>query len=1101
MKNFFENPEIQSLNRLPMRSPLIPFSDSDASLMECAEGPEAHEKSESSFITYLDGKWQFAFSTNPEASFDEVNKWEEITVPGTWTLQGWDKPHYTNVQMPFDTLPPTVPIENPTGLYRLAVKIPAAWKGRRVVLHIGSAESVTQVFVDGKEAGISKDTRLPCEFDITSYIVNAAETQKEVTIDIKVIRYSDASFVEDQDQWWFGGIHRSVYLYTTEGSYIADIEALSKLEEAGDVIAADTDGIKNTFHEDKNASGYKACEKTTGIIPLYVTLGLCDVGSEVTRRTNADNDSLERVIKYEVYELAGTVQKGKVGTKVAEGSASGTMCLRLNLNQIRTKIKIENPKLWSHEHPNLYLVNVSLHESDGGKAGRHIESVCFTTGFKCVQIKGRELLINGKKVYIKGVNRHEHSQLHGKTLTTAEMVKDIHIMKSYNFNAVRTCHYPDDERWYELCNRYGLYVLDEANIENHAYYDVIPRSDEWTNAYMQRIMRMVRRDKNNVCIFGWSLGNESGDGQNQVAAQAWIRRVDHTRLVHYEGFVRVPFTQADFTLDSLARGKGLTDFISPMYPPIALIKEYAQTRDDYRPVIMCEYSHAMGNANGSLADYWRTIYSTHGLQGGFIWDWIDQGLLAQKPEGKAGEPQGGKYWKYGGDFGDKPSDYDFCLNGIMFPDQTTKPAMEECRKVFAPVWFRAVDAKKGIFEVENRFDFSDLSNVTLNWSILKNGVCIKKAEINLSESSVLPDQKIQITISEASEYCSKTDAQYVLNVAFSYKNDTSFAKAGWTFGFDEVVLNKADLIKTVFQTNTEAEPAVLNHFAVSFTPEIFRPLTENECVKRELGNLNNQPVPFAFMNKPTVAWLNAGIDEALVEKKGENKYEIFTSAKAASKAASKAGLRISANEGAKADSNSDTKASKKEKLADVSINFESTTSPLGTKALKVTANFELTSALSEYPRAGLSIRIPAAYKDVTWYGRGPQECYSDRKDGALLALYKKEADSLEVPYIVPQENGSRCDTSYICLEGEGVEPLHIQSAKPLTFSYSRYTDDNLWKSEHRCELVNTTALTDGYYTLHLDAALRGVGTGACGPDTMPEYRVTPGKYTLEFIMY
>ena len=1089
MKNFYENPEIQSLNRLPMRSSLFPFADSKAALKECAEGPECHDKSSSPFVKYLDGKWKFALLDSPEnekstsegghkslnvknwqqPDFD-AGSWEEITVPGTWTLQGWDKPHYTNVQMPFDTIPPNVPGENPAGLYRLSVKIPYEWKNRRVVIHIGSAESVLQLFVNGIEAGISKDTRLPCEFDITSYIGDAAEKGKDVLIAIKVIRYSDASFVEDQDQWWFGGIHRSVYLYSTENTFIADVEALSRIKEAGSVIAADADSIKNTFHEDKNAAGFKAGDRATGLIPLYVTLGFSDLDSEVCRRNHSQNDNLEYVVKYSVYELAGSPAKGSIGKEVAEGWTAGKLNLRMNLNQIRTTITIENPKLWSSEKPSLYLVCVSLHESEGGKAGRHIESTSFTTGFKCVQIKERKLLINGKKVFIKGVNRHEHSQFHGKTLTTEEMVRDIKSMKSYNFNAVRTCHYPDDERWYELCNRYGLYILDEANIENHANYDVIPRSDEWTNAYMQRIMRMVRRDKNNPCIFGWSLGNESGDGQNQLAAQSWIRRVDHTRLVHYEGFVRPPFTQGDFTLESLARGKGLTDFIGPMYPSIALIKEYAQECDDYRPVIMCEYSHAMGNANGSLADYWRAIYTIPGLQGGFIWDWIDQGLLAEEAEGKAGQPQGGKYWKYGGDFGDKPSDYDFCLNGINFPDQSVKPAMEECKKVFSPVTFREIDRKKGLYEITNGLDFSDLDNVILSWKILKNGSCLKNGKIYLSDSRILPGEKKEITI-PTGDFSSENDGEYVLNIELSYNKETDFAPAGWIFGMDEVILSSADFAGLTFNDFSDKKSDVkkLKEIAAGAEAEIFRALTENECVKRELVNLNKKPVPFAFMNKPTVEWLNKGIDDCLIQKDDKGNFEIY--------------------------------GRNKEKLALGKLIIADARNSSGQDAVKIICDFELTESLREFPRAGLALKIPCGYNSVSWYGRGPQECYSDRKDGALLGLYKKSAEELEVPYIVPQENGSRCDTRYIKLEGKDLPALHIQASSPVSFNYSRYTEKDLWKCQHRNELTPTSSGPEGYYTLHLDAAMRGVGTGACGPDTLSQYQVKPGKYRIEIIMY
>jgi len=690
MKRIWENPEIQEIDRLPMRSPLIPFASPEKAAAGCAAGPEACPVPDSPFYRSLDGKWKFTLADTPTA--DETGAldgwhspgyntaaWNDITVPGTWTLQGYDYPHYTNVQMPFDVLPPNVPEKNPTGLYRLAADIPAAWKNRRIVLHIGSAESCTIVYVNGTEAGVSKDTRLPCEFDITPYLVWNGSTCSAV-IALKVVRYSDASFVEDQDQWWFGGIHRSVYLYSTEQQYIADVQALTRVE-----------------------TGQNG--KQTGIVPLVVTLGYADRGLE-TRVVQQQAERMRCTVQYAVYELDGTPRNGVPGKLAASGEAPGSYDYRMTLSEIRTDIRIPAARLWSDEQPSLYVLCVSLCEcgKDGG-AGRVIESTACTIGFKTVGITDRELRINGKMIYIHGVNRHEHSEFHGKTLTTEAMVQDIRLLKSYNFNAVRTCHYPDDERWYDLCDRYGIYLLDEANIENHAFYDCLARSDAWSYAYMTRVQRMVRRDKNHASVFGWSLGNESGDGQNHCACAAWVRRTDSTRIVHYEGAVRPEIGQGAYTLDSLARGKGVTDLVSPMYPDIPLIVDYAETRQDERPLIMCEYSHAMGNANGSLADYWQEIESHHGLQGGFIWDWIDQGIAAELPAGAHGSPKGGKYWKYGGDFGDEPNDHDFCINGLTFPDQTPKPAMEECRYLFAPVRLHAVHAQQGEFEVENQIRF------------------------------------------------------------------------------------------------------------------------------------------------------------------------------------------------------------------------------------------------------------------------------------------------------------------------------------------------------------------------------------------------------------
>ncbi len=1041
MRNFYENPEIQSLNRLPMRSPLFPYPEEELAVKDICAGPEGLDFTRSSYVKLLDGEWDFTLLNNPHDDEKEdfsKARWTKIKVPGTWTLQGFDKPHYTNVQMPFDTVPPFVPEENPTGIYKLKVSIPSEWKNRRIILHIGSAESCTQVFVDGKEAAVSKDTRLPFETDITSFV----KGKDSVEITIKVIRYSDGSFIEDQDQWWFGGIHRSVYLYSTDEVYIEDIEALSKIE--------------------------KGC----GLIPLNVTLSYGSEADKENRFLNSELDSKEFEIRYTVYKIEGSCGKGIPGQVCSSGSAKAFLNLRANLNQIRTKILIKNPDVWSHENPALYAVSVSLYDNQG----RFIESTAFTTGFKTVEIKDRMLLVNGKKVYIKGVNRHEHSQLHGKTLSTEEMVHDLHLLKSYNFNAVRTCHYPDDERWYELCNRYGIYVLDEANIENHAYYDVMARSDDWTNAYLQRIQRMVRRDKNNVCIFGWSLGNESGDGQNQVAAQAWIRRVDKTRIVHYEGFVRPEFTQGDFSLDSLARGKGLTDLISPMYPSIDLITQYAKTRDDYRPIIMCEYSHAMGNANGSLADYWRAIYSTPGLQGGFIWDWIDQGLYAQEEKGKAGEPQGGSYWKYGGDFGDKPSDYDFCLNGILFPDQTPKPAMEECKQIFSPLVFRTVNSEQGLFEIQSRYDFIPANNLLLNWKILKNGNVIKFG--NYKISNLYPEEKNCIQI-PCGEYVSKRDGFYILIAEISYMEKMPFADKGWTFYSQEVILNpavsKADSNWLFGESHKKADFEEVKKIAENFKPQIFRPLTENECVKRELPNMGKVPLPFAFAGKPTKMWLDAGLDKCLEKKISDSEIIIFTGE----------GSAVTGQ------------------LARIQYSFKEDKSPLSSPALKMDVEIELSNLLSEYPAAGIELKIPAKYSQIEWYGRGPHENYSDRKDSSLLGLYRKNADEMEVPYIVPQENGSRTDTSYLCLsDKENQCQLHIQSLNPFTFSYSKYSVDNIWKAEHHNELIDLSRLeNDGHYLLHINAALRGTGTGACGPDTLDEYRIKAGRYKLSLLFW
>lgn len=1064
MKRIWENPEIQEIDRLPARSPLIPFDSIDKAVEEYAEGPEACPMTKSPYYKNIDGRWKFTLLESPAqdesgrfqnwvAPSYNVTQWADISVPGTWTLQGYDYPHYTNVQMPFDTLPPNVPEKNPTGLYRLDTEIPSSWKGRRVVLHIGSAESCTIVYVNGTEAGVSKDTRLPCEFDITPYLKWEYSSCRAV-IAIKVVRYSDASFVEDQDQWWFGGIHRSVYLYSTEQSFIADVQALTRVEPA-------------------DGGGHN------GILPLVLTLGYADNGS-MTRVIQGQAEKMLYAVKYAVYELAGTPQKGIPGRLVASGESSGSYDYRMTLDEIHADIQIDSVNLWTSEHPSLYILAVSLCEcGKDGKTVRVIESTACTVGFKTVEITNRELRINGKMVYIHGVNRHEHSEFHGKTLTTEEMVRDLHLLKSYNFNAVRTCHYPDDERWYELCDRYGIYLLDEANIENHAFYDCLARSDAWAYAYMTRVQRMVRRDKNHASIFGWSLGNESGDGQNQCACAAWIRRVDNTRIVHYEGAVRPEITQGGYTLDSLARGKGITDLISPMYPEISLIVEYAETREDERPVIMCEYSHAMGNANGSLSDYWKAIESHHGLQGGFIWDWIDQGIAAELAPGKNGSPQGGKYWKYGGDFGDEPNDHDFCINGLTFPDQTPKPAMEECRYLFAPVRLSAVHALQGEFEVENRYDFTSLAGLSLRWEIRQNGLIYGTGKTILPD--VQPGMKAAVTLpSVPAALADNTDrAELVLHTEFVYATDTPFAEAGTLVRTDEFMIAESrewqnfegSTDNSASGSNEITETAV--HTAENFKPVLFRAMLENEGVKGDLPHINDTIQPWCFLNKPTQAWLNSGIQDMIVRQKSDTEYELI-SGKNAKNPVSFGTCRYSVKQCTAQDKR---------------------------KYIRIDVLFTLTDALPEYPRAGITVPVSAVMDKVRWYGRGPHECYSDRKASAMLGMYEMSAASLEVPYIVPQENGSRCDTKYVELSGGG-KSLHIQSLTPFSFSVSKYTVEDLFRSAHPAELTDLTkAAQEPHWMLTIDAAHRGVGTGACGPDTMEQYRIRPGVYKLSLRLW
>ena len=719
----WENPEIQEINRLPMRSPLQPFTSAEEALADAIAGPEYRCPEKNPMYFSLDSppagnKWKFKLLSNPKEDLPakgdnytvgklrekttelsgwvnhgfDASSWHDITVPGTWSRQGgdehfegcFDKPHYTNVQMPFQAAPPHVPEDNPTGLYRRIFKLPSSWKNSRIVLHIGSAESVVFVYMNGYFFGAGKDTRLPQEYEISPFV-----QEGENLLCMKVVRYSDASYVEDQDQWWLGGIHRTVFLYSTGDYYVKDIKALPG----------------------------KICEeeKKLGKLNLSLTLGgkLPESRSTGNVESSFNKGESPYIIKYNLYPFSlpsSTMDAEKMAAELFRGGGllSGSMELfpdyRLNANTVETELVLENPKAWSHEAPNLYVLSLDLYRD-----GKQIQSFAFCTGFRKLEISKRELLINDKAVYIKGANRHEHDEKTGKTLSTEAMVKDIKILKSHNFNAVRTSHYPDDERWYELCDRYGIYLCDEANVESHCFANQLCSETSWAYAFVIRMQRMVERDKNHPSIIMWSLGNESGYGSNHEAGAGWIRFYDPSRPIHYEGAMR---GKPDVH-DGWEQGKTVTDFVCPMYPVIENIVNYVRYRDDYRPLIMCEYSHAMGNSNGSLADYWKAIESHHGLQGGFIWEWRDHGFEAYTEKGV-------KYWKYGGDFGDDPSDYDFICDGLLFPDQGLKPAMAECKQVFAPVRLSEVPGKLLSFILENRYDFSTLDHISFKYKIFED---------------------------------------------------------------------------------------------------------------------------------------------------------------------------------------------------------------------------------------------------------------------------------------------------------------------------------------------------------------------------------------------
>ena len=656
MTSAWTTPELTGLGRLPMHS--VPHRER----------------------LVLDGRWRFQLLGNPGAAVS--GDWGEADVPSLWTMSGtWDLPHYTNVQMPFPGLPPTIPERNPTGVYECDFEVPATWAGRRVVLHVGAAESVLLVALNGDEIGIGKDAHLASEFDLTERLRPGSNTLR-----LTVVKWSDTTYIEDQDQWWQGGISRSVFLYATGPAHLAEIKAIAGLAD----------------------------DLTTGTLEVTAVAGFAGIDHGAGWTIEAWLPELDLSARGEAPLAEGPAwpldpaSKDLLRRHTGGGELSATEAAetwpaldrRLEpplAGEVSLRFEVPGVERWSAERPRLYDLVVRLRSPDG----EVVEEATVRIGFRRVEVVGLDLLINGARVLLRGVNRHDFDQHTGRVVSRESMRADLVQMKQFGFNAVRTSHYPNDPAFLDLADELGVYVIDEADIESHAFQSTLCNDSRYLNQWVSRVSRMAERDKNHPAIILWSLGNESGLGANHEAAAAWLRRYDPSRPLHYEGAIRF-----DWTSD-----QRVSDLTCPMYPEIGAIVEHARSGLQRHPLILCEYSHAMGNSNGTLAEYWDAIESNPGLQGGFIWEWWDHGLVQAMPDGTT-------RWAYGGDFGETPHDGNFVADGLNWPDRRPKPAMWEARALNAPI---AIERDGDGLRVTNRQSFTDLGWLRASWELTVDG--------------------------------------------------------------------------------------------------------------------------------------------------------------------------------------------------------------------------------------------------------------------------------------------------------------------------------------------------------------------------------------------
>lgn len=1001
------NPTLTALGRLPARANLAPISGPGAT------SPER---------IVLDGVWRFQLLARPnDAPADWTTEdtgsvaWRDINVPGVWTRQNTgDFPHYANVRMPFACQkPPDVPADNPTGLYRTSFDLAEDRVDQTAILHIGGFESLALVWCNGVFVGLAKDSRLPSEFDIT-----AAAHAGENKLAIMVMRWCDATWIEDQDHWNHGGLHRSVWIETRGPTHISD-------------IIVDTD-----FDSD-------------------LTQGSARIRVDVTGPSNGY--SVSTYLEDAHGNMLGTAETASVQQFDPSASAVQQWHQTYGFDGYAAtlSIRLAHAKPWSAEQPDRYRLITQLADADGATVEQHETWI----GFTRIETNNRRLSVNGRAIVIIGVNRHDHHPENGKTCSEADLRAELLTMKQHNINAIRTAHYPNDPILLDLADELGFYVIDEANVECHARWAEVTQLPDYQMAIVERTTRMIARDRNHPCIIGWSTGNEAGNGPAFDAAAAAARHLDPSRFVHYEGAVAMrlsfPFGKdvETATTPPSARERTATDVVCPMYTPIDQMLAWAEWAEasaaDDRPFLLCEFSHAMGNSNGSLAAYVDAFFEQPALAGGFVWDWRDQGLAETDEDGRF-------YWAYGGHYGDTPNDANFNINGLVGPDGVPHPALREYMWAGRPVKSSWIES--GRVRCENRRSFADTSDLELEWALLRDGVPVETGAIfaNISPGAA---QDIALPIQTK---LSATSAWH-LTVRWCLSQDQAWAKAGYCVAWDQFTLRSAPVSPPVSAAQSiaivDGAPVVagLNVLASPISPCIWRAPTDNDG-----GKPGARPL---FLNK-TQEWINYGLKDLTC---AHREIEEISDAQ-----------QILQTSWVGKDGHALVHRSQMTRASD-HVRFDEM--------------FTIPEAWKDVPRIGVRFELAAHYNRLQWLGLGPDESYPDRCGAQTVGLWTSSVADQYHPYVRPQEYGAHEQCHWFRLMDEHGQGIQVTLVDPVSFSARPHHDADLCDAETLAELTEA-ATTE----IHIDAAMRGLGTAACGPDTLPEYRVGPGSYHLSWIL-
>lgn len=1051
----WENLSVLEINREPARAYFIPFANEKQAL----EG----DKNKSPYYQSLNGIWKFHWVACPEkrpvdffkTDFND-SSWKSITVPSNWEMQGYGTPIYVSSGYAFKIDPPKVTSEpkhdyttfkerNPVGSYRRTFSLPETWNNRQVFVRFEGVQSAFYIWVNGKKVGYSQGSMSPSEFDITDYVKKGNNQ-----IAVEVYRWSDGSYLEDQDMWRTSGIHRDVYLYSTSDVRISNFTVRTILDKDY------KDASLQIKPELKSFKGNK--------------LKGWNIEAELFDENN--QPILNKVLKQDAFPILNADNKATVLNDRTPQRG------RPKFAWLETKVS--NPLKWTAETPNLYTLVISL-KNDKGET---IETIGCKIGFRSIEIKDGQVLINGNPIRLRGVNRHEHSPRTGRSISEEEMIKDIILMKRANINAVRTSHYPNNPRWYELCDQYGLYVMDEADIEEHGLRGKLASDPMWNASFMDRAIRMAERDKNHASIIFWSMGNEAGYGANFASISAWLKEFDPTRLIHYEGAQGTPTDPKTVDVISRFYPRIQDEYLNPNISE-GDDKERAENarwerllsiaRDtiDNRPVLTSEYAHSMGNALGNFKEYWDEIYSNKRMLGGFIWDWVDQGLYKKDANGK-------EFLAYGGDFGDKPNLHAFCFNGILFADRSLTPKYFEVKKVYQPMEVVLVNINNNdiSLRVTNRNHFINLNEYDVKWSVITNGDTIKSGNTIID----LPYGESKNISVKTGKYSIKKENEAYLRVSFRLKENTLWADKGYEIGFEQIKIKegltqnsilKTKPFKSIIKDNNFIQ-IVSQGFSVAFdmqaaTLSSLKYGGEEILVSPPIFQGYRSPVDNdkGFGNWLAKDWKKQGLDSLkrvvnsceVVEETGD-----FIKIKSTVYNLSKNG------------------------------NIEHTAIWIinGNGCIEIENSFTPKGQLPELPRLGIVMSLNQNLEKFEWYGHGPYENYSDRKESSPIGLYRSSVTEQYIPYPRPQDTGNKENVQWLKLtdkKGKGIQISCISGS--MSASALHYTAADLDGASH-AYLLKPRKET----VLSLDAIMLGLGNSSCGPGVLKKYAIEKRTYNL-----